>query len=286
MTIVATALTPRTCDAYALVLEAVGVRFALLRDGVGYVFWVDDTDAARARDALARYLEENAPRPTEPPRKLAGSGLAAAAAYVGVELFVAIAAGMSLLNAAWFDAGALDGASLRAGDWWRPITALTLHADLLHLGSNLAFGVLCLGLVARVYGSGVGLLLTLAAAVAGNALEGFFMAHGHESLGASGAVFAALGILGSVHWPTRTARGRWYLRGSTLVGALVLLALLGTGDARTDIEAHALGFGFGLLAGLPLRRAGVAPHRVQQLCGTVAAAALGIAWTAAILHNR
>ena len=286
MTAVAAALTPATCDAYALVLEAVGVRFAVLHDGGSYAFWVDDLDASRAHEALARYLEENSPRPSEPPRRLAGSGLTAVAGFVGAELFIALAAATSLLNAAWFDAGTLDGASLRNGDWWRPITALTLHADVLHLGSNLAFGALCLGLVARVYGSGVGLLLAFAAAVAGNGLEGLLMTRGHESLGASGAVFAALGILGSVHWPTRTVRGRWYLRGSSFVGALVLLALLGTGDARTDIEAHALGFGFGLLAGLPLRRAGIPSRRVQQLCGSATVAVLAVAWTAAILHQR
>jgi len=136
-----------------------------------------------------------------------------------------------------------------------------------------------------VYGGGVATLLTLAAAVAGNGLEGALMARGHESLGASGAVFAALGILGTVHWPTRTARGRWALRGASFTGALVLLALLGTGDARTDIEAHALGFTFGVLAGLPLRRAAIAPRSVQWLCGAFAAGIVAAAWAAALMQR-
>lgn len=275
---VAYALTPRTCDAYALVLEAVGIRFTVLREGTLYAFRVGAADAARAREALARYAQENAPAPVEPPRRLAGTGAAAIAGYLGLELLVAIAASRALFGAAWFDAGTLDGAALRAGEWWRPVTALTLHADLAHLASNLGFGALCIGLLARVYGSGVGVLLTLAAAATGNLLEGAFMAAGHASLGASGAVFAALGVLGTVRWPTRTARARGYLRGATFVGALVLLALLGTGDSRTDIEAHALGFGFGVLAGLPLRRAPIPSPRWQRLCGLAAAATFVTAW--------
>ena len=87
-----------------------------------------------------------------------------------------------------------------------------------------------------------------------------------------------------MHWPTRTARGRWTLRGATLIGALVLLALLGTGDAKTDIEAHALGFAFGALMGLPLRRAPVPGAHAQRLAGLAAAVTLAVAWTAAILH--
>ncbi len=283
--IIATALTPRVCDAYALLLEAVGIHYSLLRGELGYVFRVDAADAARAREALTRYVEENVPRPVEPPRRLAGNGLSAVAAYLLAELAVAIAASRSLFGADWFDSGTLQGTALRAGQWWRAVTALTLHADLAHLGSNLGFGALCLGLLARVYGGGVAVALTLVAAVAGNLLEGAFMASGRESLGASGAVFAALGILGTVHWPTRTNRARWYLRGATFVAALVLLALLGTGDARTDIAAHALGFGLGALLGLPVRRAAVASRRIQRLTGLAAAALLAAAWTAALLHG-
>jgi membrane associated rhomboid family serine protease len=284
-TYLATALTPRACDAYGLVLQAVGIPYSILRDGTaGYGFWVQPADLARAREALALYVEENVPKPVEPPRRLAGTGIAAAAAYVSGELLIAIAASRSLFGAAWDSAGILDGESLRSGEWWRPVTALTLHDGLAHLASNLGFGALFIGLLARVYGTGVALGLTLAAATAGNLMEGAFMAQGHASLGASGAVFAALGILGTVHWPTRTARGRWTLRGATLIGALVLLALLGTGDARTDIEAHALGFMFGALMGLPLRRAAVPARRVQRLVGLAAALTLIAAWMAAILH--
>lgn len=281
----ALAMTSRTLDAYGLVLEAVGIRFVVLRADQGYAIWVARTDGERAREAIGHYLAENVPKPIEPPRRLAGRGLAAVLGYVGTELLVAMAANRALFGRAWYDLGTLDGVLLRSGEWWRPITSLTLHADLAHLASNVGFGALCVGLLARVHGSGVAILLTLLAAAAGNGLEGAFMGRGYESLGASGAVFAALGLLGSVHWPTRTARGRLYLRGSTFIGALVLLALLGTGDARTDIEAHALGFAFGLLAGLPIRRATPAGPRVQRLLGIAAAGLVLAAWLGALLKG-
>ena len=64
----------------------------------------------------------------------------------------------------------------------------------------------------------------------------------------------------------------------------MLLALLGTGDARTDIEAHALGFAFGVLLGLPLRRAPIPSASVQRVAGVAAALLLVIAWATAIRH--
>ena len=38
------------------------------------------------------------------------------------------------------DLGAVHGAAIREGQWWRLITALTLHADSAHLFGNLAIG--------------------------------------------------------------------------------------------------------------------------------------------------
>ena len=57
---VAYALTPRTCDAYALVLEAVGIRFTVLREGTLYAFRVGAADAARSAKAEARLRQKAA----------------------------------------------------------------------------------------------------------------------------------------------------------------------------------------------------------------------------------
>ena len=38
--------------------------------------------------------------------------------------------------------GEMQTASLREGQWWRSITALTLHQDAAHLAGNLAMGAM------------------------------------------------------------------------------------------------------------------------------------------------
>lgn len=98
----------------------------------------------------------------------------------------------------WKEAGALDvGRVLRNGEYWRCITALTLHADAQHFFGNLLFGGLLLGLTARRMGLGLALLLTVSAGTLGNALNVLYRPPDHVSLGFSTAVFGLAGILGA-----------------------------------------------------------------------------------------
>lgn len=72
---------------------------------------------------------------------------------------------------AWLDAGVLDNVLLRVyGQFYRLATALTLHANLLHLWSNVAVGALFLPLLARVVGLGRALWLTMLGGILGNGL--------------------------------------------------------------------------------------------------------------------
>jgi len=108
------------------------------------------------------------------------------------------------------------------------------------------------------------------------------MPAGRLSLGASTAVFAALGALAVHRWPAATRRARVGLRGGSIVAALVLLALLGTGDQHTDIAAHALGFASGALLALPLRRWPPPPGRPQHLAAGLALLIIAASWGAAL----
>ena len=80
-----------------------------------------------------------------------------------------------------------------AGEWWRAVTALTLHADLAHVLANAVAIAIFLGAVARRLGPALATWLALAAGVAGNVLTALVAGGGHVSLGASTAVFGALG---------------------------------------------------------------------------------------------
>ena len=270
------------CDERALVLLAVGIPAIMHFEAGVYTVLVAPADAPRATGELERYALENRPSPRPKPVRLHPDALAAALVYALVLFLAQIASTRAMLGRDWFDAGALDGQRFRAGELWRAVTALTLHADLAHLGANIGFGALFGGLAARVYGAGVAWLLVLVASVAANTVNALTMPAGRVSIGASTAVFAALGALAVHRWPAATRRARAGLRGGSLVAALVLLALLGTGDAGTDIAAHALGFGFGVLLALPLRRWHPPEGgRSQRRAGALALSLVAIAWLAA-----
>jgi len=281
---VATVATARLAGEVTLVLQAIGISSVVERllDG-RHVVWVAFEDRDAAEGALVDYVRENPPLPPPPPpRPLALGAVRAPLAYLAGEVLVAGAASRSALGAAWVDRGILEGPAFRAGQWWRPVTSLTLHADFSHLLANLGFGAVFLGLAARVYGWGVALLLALTAAVTAGMLEASGLPAGSSSLGASTAVFAALGLLAPVRWPRRGRLQPWMGQAATFAGAVSLLGLLGAGDPRVDVTAHGLGFLMGVVFAWPLRSAPIARAAIQQGCAALAALVLSIAWATAL----
>jgi hypothetical protein len=269
-----------------LVLQACGLTsWTELDDNGRHVVIVAIADRDAAEAALAIYAHENQPLPPPPPpRPLATGAVSAALAYLVVEFLIAVAVSRGAFGAAWVERGILDGSAFRAGQWWRPVTSLTLHADFSHLLANLGFGALFIGLAARVYGSGVALLLTFVAAISAGALEASGLPAGETSLGASTAVFAALGLLAPVRWPSRGRVHPWMARAATFGGAVSLLGLLGAGDPRVDVTAHVLGFTAGVALGWTMRRQAYAEPSSQRIAALIAASILLAAWFAALLN--
>lgn len=264
-------------------LTAVGIASVTEQTEHEFLLQVDVDDAPRALGELARYAQENRPRaPAVPARPLHDGAVRSASVAIAALVAVAGLSTRGWLGRDWYAAGVLDGASVRAGAWWRALTALTLHADLAHLAANAGFGAVFGGACAALYGPGVGWLLILTAAVCANLCEASWMPAGMSSLGASTGVFAALGLV--------TARGRAAAQGQGLArglyGALVagalLLALLGTGDAHTDILGHALGFALGLAPGLALRGVELRSRWLDRACAALALAAVPLGWLAAL----
>jgi membrane associated rhomboid family serine protease len=281
---VATARTAKVAAEVALVLTACGIESVTQVDTdqvYRVLVWIPDYEAAR--QALTSYQHENRPAAPPPPaRPLALGAFRASVAYLTAEFLVAVAASRALFGESWVDRGILEGPAFRAGQWWRPVTSLTLHADFSHLLANLGFGAVFLVLAARIYGWGVALLLMLVAAVTSGAIEASAMLPGASTLGASTAVFAALGLLAPVRWPQRGRLQPWMVRAATFGGAVSLLGLLGAGDARVDVTAHALGFGCGALLGWILRHAPIADRPIQRLSALTAGLVLLAAWAAAL----
>ncbi len=142
------------------------------------------------------------------------------------------------------------------GEWWRPFTALFLHADLGHLVGNLASGMVFATLVAKMVGPLLGWVLILGCGTLGTTITSrLTYPEPFVSLGASTAVFAALGILsglGIAETLRDRARLPWLKISAPFLAGLVLLGWLGGGGhgSNTDVLGHVFGFSSGLVAGV------------------------------------
>jgi len=280
----------RQCQDQALVLRAVGIACWIRASTEGYSLLVAERDSARARAELDAYAHENPESSTqESAASPHANGWAGAFVYAAIILLVAICADRAVMSGDWMRAGWADAALIRDGQWWRTVTALTLHAGRAHLIANLVIGALFGVFAARQLGSGLAWLAILLAAAAGNAVNACLRPAEHVSLGASTAVFAALGILAAWAWTQQSVRRLTRLaRWSPLIGGVLLLAYLGGGDERTDVGAHIAGFGCGLLAGVLsgwLRLQLRVGRCAQAVLAIVSLAILVLAWTQALAHT-
>jgi membrane associated rhomboid family serine protease len=278
------------CHDRAFMLWAVGVASAIHFDGTQYLLSVASPDSALAQAHLRSYARESRPAPPPPgPPRVYPNAWTGCALYVAVLLGV----GLAISNGWWrldaFELGALDAARVQSGQWWRAWTALTLHLDSAHLAANLAAGVWFGFLAARQIGAGSAWILIVIGAGLANLFEGQFGPSTHRAVGASTAVFTALGLLAAHSWRARFhIPQRWALRWSPLVAGAVLLGWFGSAGEGTDIVAHALGFVFGCVLGAWVALPAVqrAFDRVPQwLAGAAALAAIGIAWVCALLRG-
>jgi rhomboid protease GluP len=280
-------------------LHAVGIASAIARDSTGYVLLVEVSDAPAALEHLRQYEIErlNKPPPPPPPPKLHPH------AWTGSLLYALLLAGVAfaISNGLWrldaFDVGELDAGLVQKGQWWRVWTALTLHLDGPHLAANTVAGVWFGYLASRLLGSGTTWFLVVMGAGLANWIEAFFGPATHRSVGASTAVFTALGLLSAFSWRTRLSYPqRWALRWGPLVAGVVLLSWTGTGgqsleepgggEGQTvDVVAHALGFAVGLLAGAGAALESVSRvlSRVPQwLAGLLALVPVVVGWIRAL----
>jgi rhomboid protease GluP len=268
-------------------LEARGIDHEVHESEASWALLVPAPLLHRAYDEIARYSAERSvprtvPRLIEPqPGALLG-----ALAYVIILLVIAYCAGRGLFGADWLSAGDLDAAAVR--EWWRVVTALTLHLDQEHLLGNVLFGVVAGIAVGRLLGPGLAWASILGAAALGNYVEILISPTTHRAVGASTAVFAALGLLSGMAWRQQLSlRERLWYRWAPLIAGVCLLTLLGTGNAHVDVLGHALGFAFGLLVGWIYIRAGVADkrgRRLQIVTGVGALLLVGAAWFLALSH--
>lgn len=209
--------------------------------------------------------------------------------YIVALLAVAQAIGAGFWRLDAFEVGMLDSGRVQNGEWWRAWTALTLHTDADHLVANLGAGVWFGFLAGRHLGPGIAWLLIVCGAAMANLLEALLGPADHRAVGASTAVFAALGVLSAYTWRERHRfTERWALRWGPLIAGIVLLGWFGAGaeGENTDVVAHVAGFGTGVLLGaLAGSRWGrrLRTRVPQWFAGAVALSSVLMAWICALL---
>lgn len=297
----------RSSREHSLVLQSMGVRHIGARDLDQHVLLVPTEAAAFAREQLERYDRENKGWPPREEEPIAVShGVHAAIVYGGLLVLMFLADRQSTFGLDWYAAGRAQAALIREGEWWRAITALTLHVDVLHLAGNLVFGAVLGIILAQSIGVGIAWLGFVATGALGNFANALVQSPQHTSIGASTAVFGVLGIQVAYEWMRRRELGyRRWRRWAPLIMGVVWLGWFGTGGIEhnvtntaaesmrdidkalreTDVMAHVLGFASGIAMGIGLglskRRIGLAP-RTQAALAIAAPAVVAVAWILAL----
>jgi membrane associated rhomboid family serine protease len=189
---------------WSVVLAAAGITHDLRTIDGAFRILVDfgDLDAAESAlegfDSEARQeREERAARtPDEPDAPRSTLGLWAALLLLSFHLVAG--AWEAQEPSRWFAVGTASADAILHGQWWRAVTALTLHADLLHLFGNVVASLIFVSAVGRALGPGLGAMAIVLAAAAANLLTAAIHRTGFVSIGASTATFAALGIMAGV----------------------------------------------------------------------------------------
>jgi len=243
-------LSSDQADTYGLVLSSSGISHRSRKGKHGWEILVNDTEYEKARNTIEQYLKENQDfqLPDEPLRYKyyrTYTGL-----WVSVMLLachVAIAMGND--SQVFVRAYGSSAFHILHGELYRTVTSLMIHANALHLAGNI-LGIAIFGTaVCTIMGWGIGWLMILVTGIAGNLVNAVLYKAGHLSVGASTAVFGAIGILAAHQFLKKfKLPGRRMRAWLPLGGGLALLGILGSGE-HTDLTAHLFGFAAGIILG-------------------------------------
>lgn len=252
---------------WSLVLASQDIAAIINKAETGWELIVDQPDYERAKAVLGQYQIEN--RGWQWKRALPGTGFAF---HWGALLWVLGMAAFyywSMVRFPWLQsAGMVDSRAVLGGEWWRLFTAVTLHENLPHLIGNVMIGFLLLGVAMTRYGPGIAVLAAFLAGVAGNFAGVMIDPSAHYSLGASGMVTGALGLItvqSFALWRNYRAAAAFLPR--AVAAGVLILVLIGFSPG-TDMVAHIGGFLAGAAFGLAL--GWVRPATLQRSAPNVA----------------
>jgi len=181
---------------------------------------------------------------------------------------------MNLDGRALIVTGANVGRLSRGPEPWRLLTAIFLHAGILHLGFN-SWALLTIGrLVEHLYGPRKMFVLFIVTGVAGNMLSLWWHGPRMLGIGASGAIFGLIGVAAVYGMRRGDALGQ-NLRQQMMSWAIygVVMGFL----LHADNAAHIGGFIAGAAAGFVVNDSGVQRGSLPENVWTVFAALSAIA---------
>ena len=272
-------------ETFSLVLTAIDIDHHI--DPVNGSILVARSHAYTARLQLDKYTEENKNWPPlpeqiwQPPFFYPQMTIL----LMGLLVFFYWHTGGWYPDNPWFLVGAIDSQKiLYDNQWWRLVTALTLHADIVHLVGNCLVGANIILLLSRAVGYGLCWFMVLMAGTAGNWINILVRDQPHLSVGFSTAVFAAIGILTGIRLrAAQKASLKHYIL--PLGAGIALLTFLGSSGPRTDIGAHFFGFISGIIMGVVCNRQKLvtiaATNQSQYLLMVVSLVFLLLCWGAA-----
>jgi membrane associated rhomboid family serine protease len=128
------------------------------------------------------------------------------------------------------------------GDWYRLVTAIFVHENILHIGMNMV-SLWIIGVPVESRLGRLRFLLTyLVCGIVGSAVSYLFLAPWGSSLGASGAIFGLLGVLAVLAYRERLSM-------QPIITTIVLNLVFSFSVPGIDWHDHLGGLGAGLLLG-------------------------------------
>lgn len=246
-----TNLSADEADLYGLVLSSSDVTYHVRKGEHGWEVYVRDTGYEKALDVIEKYLSENRDAHLVEEVHSFEYGRTFSGLWVSL-ILVALHVGVALNHesGAFVKTYGLAAYEVLHGELYRAVTSLFIHADTLHLAGNVLGIALFCTAVCQITGPGVGWLMILITGLGGNFLNAFLYKSHHLSVGASTAVFGAVGILAGYQFFKKLGPpGRRNKAWLPLAGGLALLAFLGAGE-HADLTAHLFGFLVGIVVGV------------------------------------
>ena len=236
-------------EIYVLILSSSGIAHHTNRVHGRWELWVETSKFEYASDTIEKYLLENrekhsAAKNDEPVYHKNLSGI-----WAGIILLIfhiAITKGCdSRMVIQEYGSSAHH---ILHGEFYRCVTSLMIHSDALHIISNMAGIALFGSAVCSIMGLGVGWFMILTAGIAGNLLNAVLYGSSHLSIGASTAIFGAIGIIASCQSIKKMLAGQRIKALLPFGGGVALLGLLGS-SPHSDLTAHLFGFLAGAVLG-------------------------------------